>query len=292
MPISSPFSLTECQGFFVKPASSIQRQYEALRAYFVENLASAEVARRFGYTPGAFRMLCYDFRRGRLRDFFAARRPGPVEQPKKSPVRDQVVELRKRNYSIYDISRTLKEEGTPLGATAVREILIEEGFAALPRRLDTERLSSVGPTQEAVADVREFSLAPREFTTRVGGLFLFIPDLVRLHCEALAGNAKLPGSRMIPAPHALRACLALKLWSIERKSHVMALVADEGLALFCGLNAMPKRSYLSEYSSRIIPQKVSQLLAGWHTQLAGDTILKGQSINLDFHSVPFLASTP
>jgi hypothetical protein len=292
MPISSPFSLTECQGFFVKPASSIQRQYEALRAYFVENLASAEVARRFGYTPGAFRMLCYDFRRGRLRDFFAARRPGPVEQPKKSPVRDQVVELRKRNYSIYDISRTLKEEGTPLGATAVREILIEEGFAALPRRLDTERLSSVGPTQEAVADVREFSLAPREFTTRVGGLFLFIPDLVRLHCEALAGNAKLPGSRMIPAPHALRACLALKLWSIERKSHVMALVADEGLALFCGLNAMPKRSYLSEYSSRIIPQKVSQLLAGWHTQLAGDTILKGQSINLDFHSVPFFGEHP
>jgi len=72
----------------------------------------------------------------------------------------------------------------------------------------------------------------------------------------------------------------------------MALVADEGLALFCGLNAMPKRSYLSEYSSRIIPQKVSQLLAGWHTQLAGDTILKGQSINLDFHSVPFFGEHP
>jgi hypothetical protein len=28
---------------------------------------------------------------------------------------------------------------------------------------------------------------------------------------------------MIPADHALRCCLALKLWSIERKSHVMAL---------------------------------------------------------------------
>src|SRR5215468_6810397 len=136
MPISSPFSLTECQGFFVKPASSIQRQYEALRAYFVEKLASAEVARRFGYTPGAFRMLCYDFRRGRLRDFFAVRRPGPVEQPKKDPVRDQVLALRKSNYSIYDISRTLKEQGTPLGATAVREILLGglRRFATTARR--------------------------------------------------------------------------------------------------------------------------------------------------------------
>jgi hypothetical protein len=59
-----------------------------------------------------------------------------------------------------------------------------------------------------------------------GGLFLFIPDLVRLDSDAWAQAAKLPGSRMIPSAHALRASLALKLWAIERKSHVMALVAD------------------------------------------------------------------
>ena len=284
--------MTECHGFFVKPATSIQRQYEALRAYFVEKLASAQVARRFGYTPAAFRMLCYEFRRGRLRDFFAVRRPGPREQPKKSKVRDEVVALRKRNYSIYDISRALKEQGTPLGATAVREILLEQGFARLPRRLDEERPARVGPTVEAVADVRVFSLAPREFTTRVGGLFLFIPDLVHLGAEALAERAKLPGSQMIPPLQGLLAALALKLWSIERKSHIMALVADEGLGLFCGLNAIPKKSFLSEYSSRITPQKVSKLLGAWHAQLGGESILPGQSFNLDFHSVPYFGQHP
>jgi hypothetical protein len=292
MSTGAPIGLTECRRFFAKPATPSQRQYEALRAYFVEQLPSAEVARSFGYTPAAFRMLCYDFRRGNLPDFFTVRRPGRREQPKQGKVRDQVVALRKRNYSIYDISRALKELGTPLGATAVRGILIEEGFAALPRRLDEERPVSVGPTKEAVADVREFVLSPREFTTRVGGLFLFVPDLIRLDLQALASNGKLPGSRMIPAEHALRASLALKLWSIERKSHVMALVADEGLGLFCGLNAMPKKSFLSEYSSRITPQKVSHLLAGWHAQLAGETILKGESINLDFHSVPYFGEHP
>jgi len=292
MPIGSPIDLTKCRRFFEKPATPSQRQYEALRAYFVEGLASAEVARRFGYSPAAFRMLCYDFRRGQLPNFFAPRQPGPREQPKKSKVREHVVALRKRNYSIYDISRALKEQGMSLGTTAVREILIDEGFAALPRRLDEERPKSVGPTKEAVADVREFVLTPREFNTRVGGLFLFIPELVRLDFEALASSAKLPGSRIIPAEHALRASLALKLWSIERKSHVMALVADEGLGLFCGLNAMPKRSYLSEYSSRITPQKVANLLAGWHAQLAGETILEGESINLDFHSVPYFGEHP
>src|SRR5262249_48130837 len=73
---------------------------------------------------------------------------------------------------------------------------------------------------------------------------------------------------------------------------VMALVADEGLGLFCGLNAMPKRSFLSEHSSRISPQKVSQLLAGWHAQLSGETIGKGESLNLDFHSLPYFGEHP
>jgi hypothetical protein len=43
-----------------------------------------------------------------------------IEQPKKGRVRGQVVALRKRNYSVYEISQTLEEQGTPLSATAVR----------------------------------------------------------------------------------------------------------------------------------------------------------------------------
>ena len=292
MPIRLLYELTDPRQFFAEPATPRQRQYEALRAYFVERLASAEAARRFGYSPGAFRVLCHTFRRGELPDFFTTAHPGPREQPKKSAAQKQIVALRKRNYSVYEISQALKEQGTPLSATAVREVLAAEGFAPLPRRLDEERPGRVGPSAEAVANVGDFTLSSREFTTRVGGLFLFIADLVRIDTDALALAAKLPGSRMIPAAHALRAALALKLWSIERKSHVMALVADEGLALFCGLNAMPKKSFLSEYSSRITRQTVSRLLASWHTRFAGDALFTGESLNLDFHSVPYFGEHP
>ena len=290
MAIRAPYSLTDCWRFFEEPATPRQRQYEALRAFFVEELTSAEAAQRFGYSPGAFRVLCHAFRRRELPEFFATARTGPREQPKKSRAREQIVALRKRNYSIYEISQALKEQGTPLSATAVREVVAQEGFAPLPRRRDEERPVSVRPNAEAVANVHDFVLAPREFTTRVGGLFLFVHDLVRLDSDALALGAKLPGSGMIPAGHALRAALAL--WSIERKSHVMALVADEGLALFCGLNAMPKKSFLSEYSSRITPQKVSRLLGLWHGQLTGEALLAGESLNLDFHSVPYFGEHP
>jgi hypothetical protein len=47
---------------------------------------------------------------------------------------------------------------------------------------------------------------------------------------------------VVPAQQALRSLLALTLIGKERKSHVMNLVFDEGLALFAGLNVMPKRS--------------------------------------------------
>src|SRR5439155_1373120 len=156
---------------------------------------------------------------------------------KKSKARDLAVALRKQNHSVYEISQALREQHMVLSPTAVRELLQAEGFAPLPRRLDQERPATAGPSVEPVADVRAFCLVPEtQFTTRCGGLFLFLPDLLRVQTHSLASAAKLPGSKMIPPEHALRAALALKLWSIERKSHVMALVADPGLALFCGLN--------------------------------------------------------
>ena len=287
-----PKGLTDCRRFFHEPSSPRQRQYEALRAYFIDECTSEEAARQFGYSPGAFRVLCHQFRRSALPEFFATAKTGPQTQPKKSRARERIVALRKRNYSVYEISAALREEGVDLSATAVREVLNAEGFAPLPRRLDEERVPQPHPTTEPVADVRSFVLPAERFTTNVGGLFLFLPDLVRLAVDDLAEQAQLPGSRMIPAPYALRAALVLKLWAIERKSHIMALVADPGLALFCGLNAMPKKSFLSEYSSRITRQKVVRLLGAWHQQLAGESLVSGASFNLDFHSVPYFGEHP
>jgi len=293
MSIREPKSLTECRRFFLEPGHVKQRQYEALRCYFVEQRPSKEVAAEFGYTEGSFRVLCHQFRREHEPAFFLTAPRGPQTQPKKSAARATIEDLRKRNYSVYEIAETLKEHGTPLSATAVREVLRELGFAPLPRRLDEERPEFPRPTVEAVADARAFDLAPCRFHTRCGGLFLFVPDLVRLDLEHAAKRARLPGSKMIPKAHALRACLALKLWAIERKSHVMALVADQGLGLFCALNRMPKKSYLSEYSSRVTPKNTSALLAAWHAALSGENALfPARSFDLDFHSVPYHGAHP
>jgi transposase len=292
VPIGAPKELSQLRRFFLEPRLPKHRQYEALRAFVVEGRPAKEVARAFGYSLNSFYVLCHHFRRDPGPVFFVSPRHGPQVQPKKSAARDLIVQLRKQNHSVYEISQALKERQIPLSPTAVREVLRSQGFAALPRRLDEERPHRPAPTIEPVADVRQFSLTPRKFVTRCGGLFLFIADLVRLGADKLAPAARLPGSKMIPAEHALRACLALKLWSMERKSHVMAWVADEGLALFAGLNAFPKKSYFSEYSERIEHGKITRFLAAWHEAVQGVPILPGESFNLDFHSVPYYGEHP
>jgi len=288
----APKDLSAVRRFFLEPQSPKQRQYEALRAYFVEGRPSQEAARAFGYSVAAFHVLCHHFRRESDPVFFLTARRGPQSQPKKSAARDQIVDLRKRNYSVYEISEHLKAHHCPLSPTAVREVLKAEGFAALPRRLDEERPTRPRPTVEPVADVRAFAVTPRRFTTACGGLFLFLPDLVRLDLDRAVTTAALPGSKMIPASHAVRASLAMKLWSIERKSHVMALLADEGFGLFAGLNVFPKKSFLSEYSCRIDHAKTMRWLAAWHARVAGEPIYPGRSFNLDFHSVPYYGEHP
>jgi hypothetical protein len=180
-----------------------------LRAYFIDQRPSREAAASFGYTPGSFRVLCHQFRQQPHRPFFlrdhdAAKRTTPPKAPTHTArLRDQVVTLRTQNFSIYDIVRALQAQGDQLSAPAVWAILHEAGFAKLPRRRDDERPADVHPTRAAVADARAFTLAPREFRTDFGGLFLFVPMLVALGVDRVVAQVGLPGTAMVPAAHAM-----------------------------------------------------------------------------------------
>jgi hypothetical protein len=272
---------------FLEPSNSTHRRYEALRAFFVEGLLSAEAAARFGYTPGSFRILVHQFRNQPGRDFFL---PSPRESrppPKQERLRERVVTLRKQNLSVHDISRALAREGKSLSPAAVAAILKKEGFAKLPRRLDDERPDHPRPVVADVADVRQLDLTPRHFRTKFGGLFLFLPYLVSAGLDAVLARGGFPGSKMVPAGCAVRALLALKLFGNARHSHVMSSVLDEGLALFAGLNVVPKRSFLTEYSCRIEPACYPKLMRDWFDVVGRLGLKWGTSFDLDFHTIPF-----
>lgn len=276
---------------FLNPVNALHRQYEALRAFYVDKVPGKEVAARFNYTPGSFRLLCHQFRQDPHLPFFLPNRHAPrattAATPKTPVQHERVIALRKQNCSIYDIQRALQERHEPLSAPAIWKILTAHGFAKLPRRADEERPRDARVAVAPVADARAFSLTPRQWRTEFGGLFLFIPLLVALRFEEVMARVKLPGTAQIPAAHAMRSLLALKLFGRARHRHVMPSVFDEGLALFAGLNAIPKRSYLTEYSCRVDPRCYPQLMRHWFDALGTVGIERGESFHLDFHTIPF-----
>jgi hypothetical protein len=283
---------SQAAAFFLSPEGRLHRQYEALRAYFVEQLPSAEAARRFSYSPGAFRVLCHQFRHDpEKRSAFFGPRPRAHSAPARDPVRERVVALRKRNLSVYDIQRELAAGDHRISINALTVLLREEGFARLPRRRDEERPAALKAEIAEVADVGRLDLSPRSFRTTLAGLFLFVPLLEGIDLGRVVEAGRLPGSRMIPAEPAVRSLLALKLLGAERKSHVMDLVFDPAIALFAGLNVGPKRSYLAAYSSRVDHRANVRLMDAWFEQLDKVGLPHGNSLDLDFHTVPANTTT-
>src|SRR5262245_28366261 len=290
--MSTANSLTPFAQYFLQPSNATHRQYEALRAYFVEGLSAIDVAHRFGYTPGSFRVLACLFRKDPQRLFFLPTAKGPQAAPKQQALRDRVITLRKQNLSIYDISRVLDADGRPVSPVTVAQILKAEGFARLPRRRDDERPQAPRPATADVADVGQLNLQPRTIHTKFGGLFLFLPTLAALPFDRIIRQAGLPGSEMVPAACAVRSLLALKLFGNARHSHVMSYVLDEGLALFAGLNVIPKRSFLADYSCRVDPACYPQLMRHWFDAVSAAGLAHGKSFDLHFHTITHHCAEP
>jgi hypothetical protein len=277
--------------YFARPAEPNQRRYEALRAYFTEDLTVAEAGARAGYTRASMASLIRDFRAGRLRLFAPPGKPGPKSAPKKDAARARVIELRRQGLPVYEISTRLAAEHTPLNRTGVGQILAEEGFGRLLRH--PEPGASISPattgrdTNLPPARVIDFDAFPARADTRLAGLLLAVPDLVALDLPALARAAGYPGTRLIPAVSWLLSLLALKLTGTRRVSHVDDLLDDPASALFAGLAILPKKTALTGYSYRLSHDHQQKFLAALDKKMISAGLADaGQGIfDLDFHAV-------
>jgi hypothetical protein len=92
---------------------------------------------------------------------------------------------------------------------------------------------------------------------------------------------------MVPAPAALLSLLTLKLLDKERRSHIDDFNYDEALGLFAGLNVLPKKSFVTDYSYRTSRPQQQALLAGWTRALAPLLFPQAKAFSLDFHPIPY-----
>ena len=94
---------TGCHGFFLAPVATYHRQYEALRAFFIEGRRLQDIAEQFGYREPSLRSMVCRFRAqvqaGEVPPFLGNRpwgAPGGLKLPKQPSQRRQSSLMRAR----------------------------------------------------------------------------------------------------------------------------------------------------------------------------------------------------
>ncbi len=221
-------------------------------------------------------------------------RPGPKASPKRDAIHERACELRRQGATLADIRAALEQDGFDVSESYLFRLLRRAGVAATRQRRPTPQpgeYAKDGSVVPDIADVRELVLDDgRQFSTKVAGLFLFLPLLLDLDLPQVVSDAKLPGSKQIPPLQALLALLAPKLIGKRRVSHICDLCNDEGAGLFAGLNVLPKTTYATDYSYKTERAMTERLIAAVIAKTPlGDPPL---SFNLDFHAIPFRGAEP
>ena len=141
---------------FLAPANPVHRQYEALRAHYVDGLSVAEAAAKFHYAPGSFRNLLARFKRSPDRAFFLTNPPGPKLSSSRPDGRRRdarIVELRQKlRLSVAEIEDRLQAEGLPASSKTVLNVLRAHGFGKLSRRSPQQLEQAVRPSDAPATD--------------------------------------------------------------------------------------------------------------------------------------------
>jgi transposase len=272
--------------YFTEPAGAAQRRYEALRAYFLDEMPAAEVADRFGYSTASVHQMATLLRKGRLA-LFAEARPGP-KGPRKATgqLRARVLELRGAGHSVAEIAAALAGEGMPVSAQTVWQILDAEGIPRLPRRDEGRRGPPARLDPVKAAALPGWPAGPLALPCDHAGLLLLFPAICDVRLPDLIAAAGYPSTQTLSAWHSIGTLLLAKCARKPRIHHADTLADDAGLAFTLGLTALPKTTHLGTYSWRVRRQANQKLLTGLVTALRPLGLATGEAgFNCDFHAI-------
>jgi len=279
----------DLKNFFLKPVLKKQKQYEAVRAFIVDELSAQQVAEKFNYKLSSVYTFIKDAKSGHL-VFFPEQKKGPKQRRNTFEIQKKIFRYRNQNQSHLDIAERLNNEGIVISAQTVARILSDAGFQKLKRRTNKELGLTV--KNEIIPEKSELSdfdnLEKFRIRTPAAGIFFFIPYIIESGIIDIVKKANLPGSSVIGPVQACLSMLALKLMGNERLSNMESYDVEMGLGVFAGLNVLPKSTYMSTYSCLTSTETImnfqKQIVKG--LQKKYPLLFKGGYINLDFHSIP------
>ena len=102
--------------YFSSPQNTVQKQYEALRAFFYGECSAKEAAKRFDYTLSSFYSLARDFKKNlsqqpHAQSFFISRKQGRKPRDVSGEINRLIIALRKKYLSVPDIKAILDVQG-------------------------------------------------------------------------------------------------------------------------------------------------------------------------------------
>ncbi len=282
-------TLINMAGYFKKPASPKQKQYEVIRAIVIDGKPIEVAAKRYGYKAGTIYSLLRDARAGKI-ELFPSVKKGPRQKRTNPEIQDKIIEYRKMRLSTPDIQDRLAEETIRISSRTVERILTDAGFGKLRRRTNKELGKTIKnkiiPERSEHLDFSE--LEPFSVDCPAVGSFFFIPYILESGIIDIMKKCELPDSSDIGSTQACLSMLLLKLIGRKRLSHVGTYDREPGLGIFAGLNVLPKPTYMNTYSCRCSEIQLMNLQSKIITRLKKKypDFYCSDYINLDFHSIP------
>lgn len=275
--------------FFRNPKTAQQRRYDALRDYYLNELTQKDVANKYGYTTTSFQTIVRDFKKQKI-VFFPPIKKGPKRKQITDPIQEKVIELRKKNHSIYEIQNILEQAGHFWSLDTIGRIMRDEGFAKLPRRTKEElgltKKNQLLPPISTTLDINQ--LNSYKFECQVGGIYYFIPYILQTGLYDIILSSSFPETSKLSKINSIFSILALKLIGHERLSKISSYNHDAGFGFFAGLNVPPKTTATSTYSYLISKDAVQNFMKDFIAHMVSiyPQYYQGETINLDFHSIP------
>jgi hypothetical protein len=275
--------------YFKHPKNRSHIYYEALRSHFVDNIPIDEIASNMSLSSSYLIKIKRDYEkkiRSGENPFFVDIKIGPKVRHKADRLRDRIIELRKKEFSIIDIKSVLEAQGDEISLDAIDKLLKDEGFSRLSRRTREEKCQTILPNSITTPNASKIKLKTQEqFTTgKFGGVLSFLPLMENLGIFNAIEKAGFPGTSQISGLSYVLSFLGLKLSGNKRLSHDEMWSLERVLGLFAGLNVLPKSASMSSYSYRVSRNIIKKFLKELSQIFS---FSKESEFNLDFKTIPY-----
>ncbi len=279
--------------YFSSPVNIRHKQYEALRAFFIDEMPACDVANAFAYTTTAFYSLVRDFRKQLVKDdqdadmFFHTQKTGRKKIDQTGSIENLIISLRKKYLSVSDIKAVLDVHGCRVSERYVYNVIKCDGFDRLPRRNGGARKQAASLVKMEAPVSAMLDFRPEKFLSQNSlAILCLLPYLQKYGILQLIEQSLYPQTKTINRVSSILSFLALKLSNVRRYTADDAWCMDRGLGLFAGLNVLPKAAWLSSYSHRITRKMNLDFLKSLHNIWLDAGVLS-DTANLDFTTIPY-----